>query len=351
MDKKNACLLLFVCVVPFIGYFLNPFLAYYDSYAFLSGACGLFEGNSYLLPLAFCNHFLNKLILLGLYVVSIFCVAFFGEKVYDKQLGWRVGLYSATLTPLFFQEAMKFENDIFGWTLVFVGFSLFGLAYASTKRQHKLLWGIIAWCACIFAILFWQASFLGALIIGLMWLPLLVLSMPTIFLSFWDLINHALLNRGIGEEQFGAGIVPVMIMFFPLLSKPRNTKFFLATWFAFAVGFIKIRFMLFAIPLLALNFLHFEQRMGKKWKRWPNMKVVCCGLAMAFFFIGFFSTPNIYDMNQMESAIALAEDNNILLYNDWEVGWQITYLGYDTNYRASFPDPDYNNTNNKVRKP
>ena len=124
MNRKEISILLFVTVIPFVGYLFNPLLAYGDSYAFLGGACGV--NSEFVIPFVPCNVFVIKIILLLLYVVSVFAIAKFGESVVGEKLGWRVGLYSAALTPLLFQEALKFENDIFGWSLAFVGLMFFG---------------------------------------------------------------------------------------------------------------------------------------------------------------------------------------------------------------------------------
>ena len=344
MNRRQVALLLFVCLVPFIGYFLNPNLAYTDSYAFLGGACGL--NQNYFIPLVPCNVLAIKTILVGLYAVSIFSLAFFGEKVLGER-GWRVGFYSATLSPLLFQLGMNFENDIFGWTLVFVGFALFGIGFKEDKASEKAIYYFFGCCSAFLATFAWLGAYLGVLTLSLMWFPLLVLVIPTIFV--WrDYIVHYFVqylnpNQLVGEEMLGAGIVPVMFVFWVLYQKPKNLLFPLATWASFLIGVIKIKYMLFAIPLLMLNFVKFEQENAPHIKHFPNLIVVGLVFACVFNIFGFFAAPTQQDFVQIENAIGLARDLNVPLYNDWSYGWWVEYKGYPTQYKASYPEPDYNN--------
>jgi hypothetical protein len=344
MNRKQVALLLFVCVVPFIGYFFNPNLAYTDAYAFLGGACGL--NQKYIIPLIPCNVLAIKTILVGLYAVSIFSLAFFGEKVLGER-GWRVGFYSATLSPLLFQLGMNFENDIFGWSLVFVGFALFGIGFKENKASEKAIYYFLGCCSAFLGTFAWLGAYLGVLTLSLMWLPLLLLVIPTIFVWRDYIVNYFLQylnpNQLVGEETLGAGIVPVMFVFWVLYQKPKNLLFPLATWASFLIGVIKIKYMLFAIPLLMLNFVKFEQENAPHIKHFPNLIVVGLVFACVFNIFGFFAAPTQQDFVQIENAIELANDLNVPLYNDWSYGWWVEYKGYTTQYKASYPEPDYNN--------
>ena len=110
------------------------------------------------------------------------------------------------------------------------------------------------------------------------------------------------------------------------------------------IGFLKINLMVFAIPLLALNFLNLETKKGLRNKKWfPNLIAVGLVFACVYAFFGFYASPTQADLDQIQQGIVLAEDLNVPLYNDWEIGWQVEYLGYPTKYKASYPNPDWNN--------
>ncbi|MEO5350116.1 MAG: hypothetical protein H7836_10775 [Magnetococcus sp. YQC-3] len=344
MNRKQLGLLLFVSLVPFIGYLLNPNIAYTDSYAFLMGSCGLHP--NFIIPLMPCNIFAIKGILVGLYAVSIFSLAFFGQKVLGKE-GWKVGFYSATLSPLIFQLALAFENDIFGWALVFLGFGAFGLGYGQTKRLKKHLYCFLGLCLCFLGTFAWLGAYLGVLTYSLMWLPALVISIP--IAAYWlpYILNYFVqwLNPelAIAEEQTGAGIIPVMFVFWASFRWPKNMVFPLATWTSFIIGFLKIKYMLFAVPLLMLNFIKFEEEMKPKFKHWPNLIVVGLVFACAFNIFGFYSAPTQSDFQVIKQGIILSEANELPLYNDWGIGWWVEFSGKDTNYKACYPNPDWNN--------
>jgi len=300
---------------------------------------------NYIIPLVPCNILIIKTILVGLYILSVFSIAFFGEKVI-KENGWRVGFYSATLTPLLFQEAMKFENDIFGWALIFLSFAVFSL---SLNRQNKLIKAICIILATSIAILstfIWLGSYFGVLYLGLMFFPILVFVIPPFVIYITAVFDYFLKsifsNQIVSEEMVGAGIIPVMFIFWVLYSSPKKLIYPLATWTSFIIGFIKIKYMLLAIPFLALNFVKFENE-HKHLKHWPNLIFV--GLAFTCFFnlLSFNAAPTIEQFNTIDSAIMLANDSNMPLYNDWKFGWWLEYKGQTTEYKASFPDPDYNN--------
>lgn len=345
MDKKVVLLLLFVCIIPFVGYFLNPNLAYYDSYAFFGGSCGL--NQSFIIPFVPCSVIAVKVVLLVSYTASIFSIAFFGEKVFGRD-GWRVGFYSATLSPLLFQEFMKFENDFVGMTLVFVAFGLFGLYRASKSRLNKASALILLSVCCFFACFAWIGSFFGAFLIGLLLFGGIVFAVTPFLVYFkylsMETFRWSFGNQLVAEEVIGSGIVPVMFLFWVIFDKPKKLLFPLATWTAFIIGFLKINLMVFAVPLLTLNFLNLEERKGLRSKKWfPNLIVVGLVFACVYAFFGFYASPTQADLDQIQQGIVLANDLNIPLYNDWEIGWQIEYFGHKTEYKASYPNPDYNN--------
>ncbi len=342
MNRNQLYILLFVTIIPFIGYLFNPLLAYGDSYAFLGGACGI--NSSFVIPFVPCNIFVIKLILLCLYVVSIFAIAKFGESVVGEKLGWRVGLYSAALTPLLFQEALKFENDIFGWSLAFVGLMLIGIGVKETNVRDKAEYMFLGIVAILFSSLAWEGTLLLLFAMSLSVFFLLVLSIPIFLIKFNMLIGYLLNNftnaNPISEEVIGAGMIPMMFLFPAILDIPKKWK--LTGWVLFVIGFIKIKYMLFAIPFLALGMVKFEEKYSNI-KHFPNLIYIAITFSVVFSFMGLWTAPTLEQFDNIDNAFLLAEDLNVPIYNDWSYGWWIKYLGHDTNFVSSYPDPDYNN--------
>ena len=345
MNKEEVFALFLVCLIPFMGYIINPNLAYYDSYAFLSNACGTnynLSGANEILNLLPCNVFLIKIILFSLYFLSILAIAFAGEKYCSKN-GWRAGFYSASLTPLLFQEAMKFENDIFGWSIFFIAFALFSIGVNSNKLKTKSISYVATLITCLISFYFWEGSLIGFFALSLIAFELLLISVPIFVSKFSQLYGYAVGRVGtelqIAEEQIGAGMIPMMFLFPAVLDIPKKVR--LAGWFTFLVGFLKIKYMLFAIPFFAMGFVEFENKYSEKFKHWPNLILVGFAFCMAFTMLGLFASPNTAELKLVDEAIDLGVELNVPVYNDWRFGWWFVYRGLDTGYKASYPNPDY----------
>jgi len=65
-------------------------------------------------------------------------------------------------------------------------------------------------------------------------------------------------------------------------------------------------------------------------------------LSVGWFVMGLNMYPVQSDIQEMQTAINLAKDLNVRLYNDWGDGWTFVWLGYDTNYKITSPNPDWN---------
>ena len=342
MNKNNVIILFFVTIIPFIGYLFNPLLAYFDSYAWLGGTCGM--NTQFVIPFIPCNIFLIKLVLMSMYILSIFCIARFGESVLGKKIGWKVGLYSATLSPLLFQEALKFENDIFGWSFSFMGLMLVGIGVSENKTKEKMEYILLGVVAIIISSFAWEGTLLLLFALSLSVISLLLLSIPIVYLKFTMLTNYLtnsfVTTKQISEELIGAGMIPTMFLFPAILDIPKKWR--ITGWILFVIGFIKIKYMLFAIPFLALGMVVFEEKY-KHIKHFPNLVHIAICFAIVFSFMGLWMSPTPTQFENIDYAYELGEDLNIPVYNDWTYGWWIKYLGHDTNFKSSYPNPDYNN--------
>ena len=352
MDRKYLLLLFVVTFIPFMGYMLNPFLAFNDSYAFLSEVCGrpvvsdLGSGffKEFVLPLFPCNILVIKLVLFCLYFVSILAIWGFGRELVGKEKGFRVAFVSATLSPLLFFEAMKFENDIFGWCLAFIG-----LWCGSVLLRKGLVWYkkfvllLVACCLLFFASITYVPSILGGIALGFL-VP--VLGLPVlglIGLFFWvgiGYLGNSLTRAGlVSEEMLGFGVPWIALLLPFVFDLPKKLR--LPTIFLLVMGFVKAKFMLFAVPFLAFGVVEADEKFRHhKW--WPNLIVVGLVFSCVFAFMAFNTAPNLTDFNQIKDAIKLSADLNVPLYNDWSIGWWVWYAGYDTNFKAGYPNPDWN---------
>ena len=347
MNRKEASLLLAAACIPFIGYFLNPNLAYLDAFAFLSQTCGISYSGTHqalpFLPFIPCNVIIIKTILLGLYIISVFSIAIMGEKMCSDN-GWRTGFYAACLTPLLFQEAMKFENDIFGWSLSFIGLSLFCIGVSEQSRSKKYAFYGSALILCTLATFLWGGALLSIFTMGLMALEITAIALPIFIFKLEELCRYAFGRVGtdiqIAEEQVGAGLLPIMFLLPATLDIPKRAR--LAGWAMLIVGFIKIKYMLFAIPFLAMGFVEFENKYKPKFKRWPNLIVVGLAFCLAYSMLGLFASPTTGQFALVDETIELGTKDKLPIYNDWQYGWWFVYKGFDTNFKASYPNPDYN---------
>lgn len=353
MDLKYLLVLFLVCFIPFIGYFANPLLAFNDSYAFLSQTCGrpvlsdLGSGffKEFVLPLFPCNIFLIKLVLFGLYFVSILSVWGFARELVGEGKGFRVAFVSATLSPLLFFEAMKFENDIFGWCLCFLSFWVISVSLRpNLAKKVRLPLLFVACCLLFLASIAYIPSILGG--IALVFLaPLLLVPIGLLIWLFLSTgigyLGNSLVRAGlVSEEMLGFGVPWIALMLPFILDIPKKLR--LPAIFLLIMGFVKAKFMLFAVPFLAFGVVEADEKFRHhRW--WPNLFVVGFVFVCVFSFMAFYTAPNTQDFVQINEAIKLSQDLNVPLYNDWSIGWWVYYLGYPTTYRGGYPNPDWNN--------
>ena len=114
--------------------------------------------------------------------------------------------------------------------------------------------------------------------------------------------------------------------------------------FLVVIGTLKSKYMFLATPFLLMALIKKEKVEGLIFnnKKLPvKMFVVIFGIG--WMISGVNLAPTQMDLQEMNKAIQLAKDNNMVLLNDWGNGWAFQYLDYNTNYKSSYPNPDYNN--------
>ncbi len=343
MNRKNVLLLFVFCLIPFVFYFFHPLLHYFDSYAFLAGACGVDTG--FVIPFVPCNIFLIKILLFFCFFISTLAISVFGEQFIGKVNGWRVGLFAICFCPLFFREVVKFENDVFGWTLAFIGLAVFSIGVNKNKSINKALIMFLGVLIVFFSTYIWFPTYLMLLALLLTSIYTIVFAILGIIPIFQQIIPRITRITSFSQTKILEEI-PLIGMFgvLPFLPGLKFTpkKILLPTIFLFGAGLVQNKFMILSIPFLAIGFTLFFEKLEKmKWL--PHYLIICFLCVFVFGFMSLSVSPTQEEMNLVEESVLLANDLEVPLYNDWTYGWWITYKGYETNYKSSWPDPDYNN--------
>jgi hypothetical protein len=141
-------ILVVVAALPGLTVLLRGLVWGSDSFGFWAVSCGRSEFARYLSSPNWFVWFLENIVACDLYrlVFIMFLLYFFallGVYQIGKQLfgekGWMLPILVGCLTPLFFIEALRLENDFFGWTLMFVAVGLILIAFKGKFVLNKHL--------------------------------------------------------------------------------------------------------------------------------------------------------------------------------------------------------------------
>jgi hypothetical protein len=329
-----------------------------DSFAFWAVSCGQSQYGAMLSSssgfvwfvenVISCNLFVLAGVMWFLYFFALLGLYFFGKRFFAHQ-AWRFPLYVAALTPLFFIEAMRFENDFFGWALAFIALGLFSLVFGWKDWKIVLLACIIAcfslniWIPSVFVLLL--AVFLMPLdkrvvfgLFGIGLIGLIVFKLEYFTNSFANLFNSKLIS----EEIPLVGLVFILHVLHFYKNIPLKLKLY--GWLLLFFGAVKSKYMFLAVPLLLMGLMNKEdsEPLQVRGYKIPVLLIVLF-LSVGWFVMAQNMYPTSKDISEMNQAINLAKLNGVPLYNDWGDGWTFVSLGYDTNYKISFPNPDWNN--------
>ena len=144
-----------------------------------------------------------------------------------------------------------------------------------------------------------------------------------------------------GEEIPLVGLVFILHIFHFWRKIPQ--PFFYYGILLLLVGALKAKYMFLATPFLLMGLIQKEKSVGLQIRgtKIPIMLfVVIFGISFVFMAQSFY--PQQSDLREISNLIELSADQNLPLYNDWSSGWFFTYLGFETNYKASPPSPDWN---------
>ena len=358
-------------LAPLIGLLLRGVVWGADSFAFLAVACGQTQYTNFLgspgwftslLPFFSCNIFLIGLIMFFFYFSALLGLWVFGKRFFvekswlgiTKDTSWKFVFVVASITPLFFLEAMRFENDFFAWTVSFMALGLVSLAITSNKWHLKVLCIILACCLSIFAFELWIASIL-VLMACFFLLPVNDKLRKILFIGFFSFLVYffsgyifSSFNILTSMEKVVAEEIPLVGLIFILhivhFIKRVPKELLLYSILLLGVGLLKSKYIFLSVPFLVLGLMRKENEEGLilRGDKLPLIPIGCICL-IGLTFMSVFMYPTQTDLTEMREAIQLSEDLNLPLYNSWGEGWIFTYLGMETKYKISYPDPDWNN--------
>lgn len=353
-----------VVLVPIITLLVRGVVWGSDSFAYWAVSCG---NNSvlsnlhspawftwFLQNIISCNLYQLAFIYFLLYLCALSAVWVFGKHFFGGE-GWRLPIYVGSLTPLFFVEVLRFEPEFFGWTLALISLGLFCL-FIDKESGKRINIELLAIPLGVLSVLIWfpsililfMAVFLVKLSSKAQKVSVVALVMVVLVTQFSYLMRSFNFNLEtmIAEEIpfIGLAFVVYLLPFFKRI--PGEFKWY--GLFLLGLGVLKSKFMFLAVPILLLGVLDKQLKEGIKLKR-PFMDIneipvlYCCGfLLVGMILAGVSLYPTQSDMNEARWAVELAKDNNLPLYNVWGDGWLFESIGFDTNYKISYPSPDWN---------
>jgi hypothetical protein len=361
MVNYNKALFILVGLAPAIALLLRGIVWGSDSFAFWSVSCGQSQYAGMLSSPAWFVWFIQEVIncnfvSLVFFMAVFYFLALFGLYMVGKRLFARQALLLpivvGSLTPLFFLEALRFENDFFGWSLGFLALGLF-LVFLERKNYLVLSLGCIIasfsiglWFPSIFIILI--AFFCldipqkhKNIVVGIGVIASLVLFWSYLTNSFTQILTGNL----IGEEIPLIGLIFILHIAHYWNKIPQPFTFY--GLILLLIGLIKSKYMFLATPFLIMSLLqkHLTTGLSIPKLQIPTLPLIpiCFFLLIGWIVMIQFAYPTQTDLNEIQQAINLSKDLNIPLYNDWGSGWMFVSLGYDTNYKSSIPQPDWNN--------
>ncbi len=359
---KFVGVLVFVAFAPIIGLLLRGLVWGADSFAFWALACGQTQWANNLsshfwftniVPFFGCNFFLLLLVMFFfnlLWVLGLFLVGkhFFLE---DNRVILFV-LSVVGLTPLIFLEMLRFENQFFSLALAFL---VLGIGLTIDKWYYKKTLTILTSIIAFISLSLWSASFLVMFPIVFKFLKnnrQIILVSLTGFLigtiifwkyalfSFTQLITQP--NNLIAEEIPIIGLIFIIHIITFIKFTPK--KFLPYTIILLVIGLIKVKYIFLCVPFLIIGLLEKDKQKGIYFRgdKIPLLPLTILGIIGLTIMVPFLY-PTTTDIQEMEQAIILANENNLPLKNDWGVGWVFVSLGHETKHkRSSGNAPDWN---------
>ena len=337
---------LVVFMLPVIGFFFRTGFLGYDSYYFLKEVCG---GNPIFLPninplsdilisVLPCNELLLKVILVLFFWASLLTIYAIGS-LFGKKEGVLLVIF-AGITPIIMNNAFKFENDSFAFPIMFLGVYFF-LKYLLNKKQKKL--ELLTSVSLIgIATLFWGGAIYYFIPFALFEPLLLLIAIPILLLFGPTLVTQIIPRLQIAENHPVKGIINFMfyIVFIMFGSGKKILDFYfpILTIFFILIGIINPKFMILGIPFYALAILKIYQSATPDNKKRILLLAITLNIAWSLTLIFHTTSPSYPEIIATKETVEYAQQNNLLIANDWQFGHLIIYHNGQTQQHSTYGD-------------
>lgn len=210
-------------------------------------------------------------------------------------------------------------------------------------------------CVFVASILVWSPSLLvwsmlPLFFIGKRWFNVYLVGLVLVgFLLVFPYLLHSF-SQGIGVNAVSEEIPLVGLVFvLHILHYWRKIPYPFTVYgvLLLGLGCLKAKYMFLATPFLIAGLFDKYLREGLHIPKLGIHNIPLIPVAV-FLLVGWvvmvqFAYPTLSDMSEMKQAIDMHEQTGIPFYNDWGDGWAFVSLGFDTNYKISYPNPDWNN--------
>lgn len=347
MNKTVLAMLVFCILLPCIFYISKPGFLEYDSYYYLDYICHpgtehyvnqtiVDQVNAIIFSIFPCDEFALKIILCLAYIFTIMCLFWIGE-IYYKGTGAMTVLFSC-ITPLFFTQVFKLENDFIAIPLLFLGLALL----LKGKKIESMLFFITG-------SLLWPAGIILLLIIGLFYYrPALIFAIPIVFMNIGSFFGSVIPNFGVAENNPLLGILWVMPYF--LWSGFLRMPYSRLSMPVVVLAILNPKFFIFAIPFLALTLVKFAKENPHYGKGiFVFAIILCIAFSVPLSGIDFYSyPPKAYEHQAVIDTIQAAKDFNKPFANDWAFGHLFFYYGASTPQAFGIGDWNLANMSNTI---
>jgi hypothetical protein len=360
----NKLFVLFLfALAPTIALLLRGIVWGADSFAFMVASCGNtnFVNNlssplwfTNLLPYYSCNFYFIIFSMFFFYFLCLLSLKLIFDEFLTDEESFLAVFLLASVSPLFFIEALRFENQLFSFCMAFMSLALTLIALKHQNHKKVLFLAIIM---ALLSVSLWSASililFIGVLLIDLpskikSFLFLLGLGTGIIIFHGYAISSFRMLfefpGNLIAEEIPLIGIVFIIhlvtfVKYVPKQLLPYSILLLL-------IGLVKAKYVFLVTPFLILGLMlkHRENPINIKGDKIPlfAISVICLiGLILSSQFL----YPLQSDIKEIDQAIVLSNDLNFPIKNDWGDGWIFVWRGYETPYKISNANTaDFNGT-------
>lgn len=345
LQKHFLIYLLFLCIIVFSIYSVNPSLMGADTWFYVNQVCDkstidfrdpLFSLILFVLP---CDFIAIKLYLFVLFATSIFVFAKIGELYFQKE-GQILGAIFGFLT-LVLVEFMVFENDSLGYTIFFIAL-YFSLRYYKTSKKERRITDAIISLSCLFIAAFaWKGVIYWSIVLILFNPFVILILVPGLILYCGDLFWFVNAQGGLIMEQtpFVALIYYGVTIFFlyGLIKTPKKEA--LAFILMCIPGIFVQKLFILAIPFISIVTLYAFVMLKKYKDTLLPILLVFCVLMAAFWGIHSFSEfPTTDDLNVVMTTKELTNK----VQNTFGAGYLLEFYDINVSSKGQTTGNDYN---------